>query len=1346
MNKGAGVVYEFGDFRLDPALRILLHNGEPVTVWPKVFDTLLLLLQSGGRIVEKEELMQTLWPESFVEESNLTQNVFILRRILNDDRNGHSFIQTVHRRGYKFVASVRELEPSIIDNALSAGYWRGRSPFRGLQVFETEDAWLFFGRETETDELLAHLRRSPVLSVVGNSGSGKSSLIRAGLIPALEQGRFCPTGSPNQQWRIAVFRPSVAPLDYLAEVLPGQLIPELSLQERADFIRDCRAKLSAYVNGLRDVIAALAGTILEQAGPTRILLVADQFEEIFTLTNKRVERDRYIDALLTASRTDGPCPVHLVFALRADFYADCLEHAELGRAMAANQYNVGRMSHEQLRESIEKRLQLASGQAEAGLIDSLLEDVGLEPGNLALLEHALGQLWEKCGGFGCTLTNQAYAEIGRLRGALGRHADEIYAGLRDEEKKHLAKRIFLELVHVGDGAQDTRRRIPKADLHSLGNAEEVEGLLADLASSRLISTGEEDHESFVEVSHEALIREWPLLREWLTQNREDLRLERRLLQSAEEWNSLNRDRGALLQGARLAQAEEWLGRHAGVSSLLRGFVQASRAAREEAQERELAQEKTKAVRLRWFSIAVSFMLLLAIAAAWFTYREKTIEKSRAMAAQSGEMLSRDHGQALDLAIRSWETARTEEARLAVSKAVSQPLAVLKHDGPVMSAFFSPDGRYVVSASYDHTACVWDAADGHLLFTLRGHTDKLHYATFSPNGQQIVTVSDDHTARVWSSIDGHLLFVLIGHSDKVWGAWFSPDGKRLATSSDDKTARIWDAGDGRLLLTLQAHSNTLGSAQFSPDGLLIVTTSWDHTARVWNAIDGRMLMIFEHSSEVLNAAFSPDSKRIVTGTFDGTLHVWSSISGKHLFNIQHGGRISGVVYSRDGQRIISVSHNSFGLSVWNAADGHLLFNMAGNPSDDVALSPDGSRIVTAGLDHIARIWNSTDGHLLATLEGHSGALRNAAFSPDGQRVITASEDQTARIWSTMSARSLATLEAHTNYISYVTFSGDGRRILTASWDNSARVWSGTDGRPLVVLQGHTDKINMAQFSPDGRRVVTTSHDDTARIWNSGDGRLLAIVRHSALTWGAQFSPDGRSFVTASYDHMARVWNTADGSLLAVLKGHTDAVTNAQFSPDGQHILTASNDHTARIWNAADGQLLFTLQGHTERVTTARFSPDGQRIVTTSNDHTARVWNSADGRLIATLQGHADKIVSARFSPDSQRIVTASFDNTARLWDAATGWLLLTLQGHKDVVATAQFSPDGQRILTTSQDSTARLWSVADGRLLVILHGHTNPIYSAEFSPDGQRIVTGSLDSTARVWQIITLDDVSRILAH
>ncbi|HXB21393.1 MAG TPA: winged helix-turn-helix domain-containing protein [Candidatus Solibacter sp.] len=1361
------LIYSFGEFRVDLGQRLLLRNGQAVAVTPKCFDTLVFLVENHGRLLQKEEMLTALWPESHVEERNLNQQVYALRRILGDDRNGNSFIQTVPRRGYKFVASVTRIEngaPGGAQSSPQADYWNRHTPFRSLQAFEPEDGWLFFGRGPETDELVERLGRCPILVVAGNSGCGKSSLLRAGLVPALLQGRFRHEGLPVESWRIAVFRPSGAPFDYLAEVLTSQLAPELSLKEQAEFIAECRSKFPFEKEALRNAVGALANVTAEgaKAGQTHVLLVADQFEEIFTLTGKRETRDRYINALLAAVQPGGAVSVHLVLALRADFYAQCLEHMELSRCLGTNLYNVPRMGREQLRESIERRLQLAAAQAEPGLIDSLLEEVGAEPGNLALLEHALGQLWDTCGGFGCTLANRAYAEIGRLRGALGRHADAVYTSLGDDRVKRLAQKIFLELVHLGEddnagNVTDTRRRAAKMALISLGGAEEVEQLLARLVASRLIATGGSEQETFVEVSHEALIREWPALREWIAVHRDSLRLERRLRQAADEWEIVKRDPGALLQGARLAQGEEWLARSPEAPSLLQEFLQAGLAARDEAARKALAAQKKAALHLRWFSCALALLLLAAMGTVWYTYRLQLIEKSRALAAQAEEMRGRDQGQALGLAIRGWRTAKTDEARLAVTKAFPQLVATLNHAAGVESAVFSSDGQRILTASDDHTARLWSSKDGRLLATLVGHTDKILYAEFSPDGQRIVTASFDHTARVWSAADGRLLVSLQGHTDKVEDARFSPDGGRIVTASWDHTARVWSSADGRLLGTLQGHTDYLYRAIFSPDGQRIVTGSQDHTARVWSGLDYALLATLAgHSEAVVDAGFSPDGRRIVTCAWDHTARVWSSADGRLLAVLQHDGGVRRATFSPDSRRIAtgSVDHTA---RVWDSEHGRLLVTLQGHTSAvwHITFSPDGRLILTDSDDSTARVWNSVNGRLLATLQvpagtsfapGDSNALPwFSAFSPDGRLVVAALGDPAARIWDIgASGDMMALLRGHTITVMGAIFSPHGERIITRSADHTARVWNSVDGRLLATIK-HTAPVLAAQFSPDGQRVVTASDKDrVARVWNSADGRLLATLEGSMdVVWQAQFSPDGQRIVTSSKDHTARVWNSADGRLLATIK-HTAQVWAAQFSPDGQRIVTAYSDRTARVWDSTDGHLLTTLEGHADTVLSAQFSPDGQRIVTASKDHTARVWSSADGHLVITLEGHTDSISSAQFSPDGQRIVTAS-KNTAWVWSSADGRLLTTLEGHKDVIWRTQFSPDGRRIVTASSDHTARLWDSSAGRLLATLQGHTQLIQDVAFSPHGQRIVTASADQTARVWRLLTLGDIEQILA-
>jgi WD40 repeat protein/DNA-binding winged helix-turn-helix (wHTH) protein len=1357
MDQQTQPVYEFLGFQLDVGQRVLTRGGNLIALTPKAFDVLLFLVQNSGRVLDKDELMKAIWPDSFVEEGNLSQNIFVLRKILGDT-HGDSPIQTIPRRGYKFVGSVKQLDvPASTGNAngsadsfLSAEYWSAHSPFRGLRIFEPDDAWLFFGRDSETEDLLSRLGRSSTMAVIGNSGCGKSSLIRAGLIPALRAGRFCYGEIPVDSWRVAIVRPSEAPFDYLAEVLPTQLAPELSLREQVDFVADCRNKLPVGGEALRNAISVLANAAAtRESHHARILLVVDQFEELFTLTAKHDVRQRYIDALLAAGRWDSYVSIHVLLLLRADFYSHCLEYPGLSRCLEMNLYNVPRMTHDQLRKNIEKRLALAGAHAEPGLIDSLLDDVGSEPGDLALLEHALTQLWERCGGFGCTLTNTAYTVIGRLRGALSAHADQVCGAITDAAQQHLAQRIFLELVHLGEGAPDTRRRIRKQELLSLGLPEEVEPLLARLTASRLITMGGVGRETFAEVSHEALIREWSTLREWITQNREELQLERRLGQAAQEWESLNRDTGALLQGARLAQSEDWLVRHPAALAPLREFIQASVAVRAEIEERELRKQKIAATRLRRFSFILVVLLFVALIAMWAVHSHQVLAESQALLAQSEAMLTRDPGQALNLAVRSWNMSRTQETYIALTKALPQTLSILNHDNRVLNAVFSPDGQRILTASEDNTARMWNTADGRLLAVLSGHLDRVHCAIFSPEGQRILTTSDDHTARIWNTADGTLEAILKGHTREVRSAAFSSNGLHILTASYDETVRIWNTA-GRLLGVIHS-GNSIQSAAFSPDGQRIVTASANPaspTVQVWRTADSHLLATLRgHTNSINYAEFSPDGQRIVTASSDNTARVWNALDGRLLVTVYHDGGVWHATFSPDGRRIVTASYDHT-ARVWNTADGHLLATLhhEGRVAH-VCFSPDGLRIITASYDHTARVWNTADGRLLATLQGHTDVVWKVLSSPDGRRILTASFDHTVRIWNIAGGYLLSTLQGHTDRIITGTFSPDGQSIVTASGDHTARIWNANQGQLRATLRGHTDIVLTAVFSPDGRHIVTASFDHTARIWSADDGRLLAILQgHTGAVNHAKFSPDGQRIVTAGADHTARIWNTADGRLLTILQGHTDAVKHAEFSPDGQRIVTAGADHTARVWSTADGLLMATLQGHTDVVIGATFSPDSQRIVTASRDHTARIWNAADGHLLATLQGHTSAVWMPTFSPDGQRIMTCSTDHTARIWDSTDGHLLFTLQGHTDRVFFATFSPDGQRIVTASDDHTARVWNAADGHLLAALQGHSDAVWSAMFSPDGQYILTTSHDLTARIWRVLTLDDIPKILVQ
>jgi len=1205
-----------------------------------------------------------------------------------------------------------------------------RRPYRGLKPVDFPDAGVFFGRDADLVRARDHLTElcdrggRCLVILLGASGSGKSSFLRAGLLPRLarDDRRFLP---------LPILRPRGAAMwgdeGLLVALETANLQAGLSVT-RAALRADLEAGGAGFLHRLADLRSATARDLPKDAKPPTLVVPIDQAEELFTtvhgdwLGETGAAEAGLLLARLGEILRHGPEALALV-TIRSDAY-EPLQIAEALTGVPQVPFNLPPLSTADYRSVIEgpARRTTDAGRPltlEPGLATALLADAqGADA--LPLLGFTLERLYVEHGGTGA-LTLADYEAFGGVQGSIEAAVAEAFAdpdaaphiAVDVAEREVLLKRAFVpHLMGVNEvNGEPVRRTARLADLPA-----EASGLIERLIGRRLLVVDRRVLESgteatVIEVAHEALLRRWPILRRWHDQEREALQTQQEIARASSAWsqNACGAD-WLVHRGTHLADAEAVARRKdfaVVFADVPRAYLDSCRQAEDtkrDAEARLLARQRAMQ---RRGGVLLMVVAIVTLAGGWSVVsgrRNLARQKSKLIITNAKEAFESGHyDRAMRLALATsqggWFASLSVDADIQLGRAAFSYLQAAQltgYKGWVTSAAFSPDGNYIVTASEDNAARVWKLGEDGAWHSvaLEGHQGFVCSAAFSPVGVHIVTASEDGTARVWNlGEDGAWHSVALeGNQGTVLSAAFSPVGARIVTASMDGTARVWSPGedDAWHSVTLEGHQDVVTSAAFSLDGARIVTASLDKTARVWDL---------------------------------GKDGVWHSV----------------------------------------ALEGHqdILFS--------AAFSPDGARIVTASLDKTARVWSlGEDGawHNVA-LEDHRGVVASAAFSPDGARIVTASWDKTARVWSLDEddAWHSVALEGHQDLVILAAFSPDGARIVTASRDKTARVWSlGEDGAwNSVALEGHQDVIRSAVFSPDGARIVTASWDKTARVWSLGkDGAWHSptgwppndgintekvgadtLEGHRGPVTSVVFSPDSARIVTASQDRTIRLWSQgADGTWYSVvLEGHRGPVTSAVFSPDGARIVTASQDRTVRLWSQGTDGTWYSvvLEGHRYPVTSAAFSPDGARIVTTSEDNTVRVWGLGedDAWHNVALKGHQRVVFSAAFSPDGVRIVTAAGDRIVRVWSQGEDdtWTSVALEGHQDAIYSAAFSSDGARIVTASSDRTARVWSQGeDGTWTSIALESNYSVHSAAFSPDGARIVTAPYDNTARVWSV------------
>ncbi len=1023
------------------------------TIAQQLGKRLFVLLLDGAKRADVEASMKEIW--QLVDLSS------------GDDHSGREVTlpdETKTRHVYFSRSALARLREGLKKAGLDPQSFPwppsdepNRAPYRGLVPLESQDAGIFFGREAPITELLAQLRglreAAPprFLAILGASGAGKSSFLRAGILPRLarDDRHFLP---------LPVIRPERAVLsgsNGLVECL-WTLRRERNLNWSRRQIEEAVATGASALQALLQELAqhcqvpAWDGS---QPQPPSLMLAIDQAEELFQAEGAE-QAGRFLSLLAELLQADTP-KIIVLCTIRSDSY-EPLQSAPALTDITQRVFSLPPMPHGAFRQVIEAPVALLKHsprplRIEPQLTEALLRDIaeGGAKDALPLLAFTLERLYVDYSADG-QLSLKDYQDLGRIAGAIQK---AVAAALdqaqrnpklpndRDECLKLLRRGLIPWMAGI-----DRRTNLPYRKVALLDQVpEKARALIEHFVEFRLLAKDKNsDGEITVEPAHEALLRQWTTLKGWLEEDTAALATLESVRAASRDWDANERRAEWLTHSAGRLEDAVALNQRADLAASLdqvdRDYLTECRASESERRDRELrqAEEKAEAAqraarqakaaqrRARLVSAAMALLFVLALVGGWQAWERTQIAQAAEAKAQAG--LKQAAERALGRAREQFALNEALNAAAYLAESVSFDASLASNDAALATQQIAPAGPDAVLE----------------------HQGELIRAVFSPDGTRVVTASWDNTARLWDAQSGEALGVPLKHERVVLSAAFSPDGTRVVTASLDNTARLWDAQSGQALGAPLQHENVVSSAAFSPDGTRVVTASWDYTARLWEAQSGQALGApLQHEREVSSAAFSPDGTRVVTASRDNTARLWDAQSGQALG--------------------APLKHENWVLSA--------------------AFSPDGTRVVTASLDNTARLWDAQSGQALGAPLKHKGTVWSAAFSPDGTRVVTASRDGTARLWDAQSGQALGAPLKHENVVVSAAFSPDGMRVVTASSDNTARLWDAQSGQALGAPLKHENEVLSAAFSPDGTRVVTSSNDGTARLWDAQTAAAL-----------------------------------------------------------------------------------------------------------------------------------------------------------------------------------------------------------------------------------------------------------------
>lgn len=1175
------------------------------------------------------------------------------------------------------------------------------NPFPGLRPFEFDESHLFFGRDGQSEQLIEKLGQNRFLAIVGTSGSGKSSLVRAGLLPALFGGMMPSAGSA---WHVALLRPGNDPVGNLAQALcSADAFGSDDADNRQLQVAITEATLRRGRLGLVEAVRQSNMPVTEN-----LLVIADQFEELF-----RIEADARDDALennkaafvklLLAAAAQPELPIYVALTMRSDYLGDCAQFQDLPEAINESQYLVPRMTRDQRREAVAGPVAVGGAEITPRLVNRLLNDVGDDPGQLPILQHALMRTWEEwrakqfeVGGRrhaevhnGVAIDLCCYEAVGGMARALSLHADEAFAELNERQRK-IAEKMFKRLTEKGADNREGRRPASVAELCAVAEADEIDVVaIIEIFRRRqrsflTASTSPKGNaESLVDISHESLIRGWQRLNVWVNEEAQSARIYRRLAETA----VLNNKGEARLWGdpdlqLALNWREQqqpnrvWARRYHRNFHLAMHFLEKSSAIREEeARERE-RQRASKLRRLYFTATILGVAFILTLIALFYALRQRQVAEERQVTIRGLY-----YNSSINLARDAFARGDTGWGRRLLADFLvdldglrgfewyhfwlryPRELATLKgHGRQVLAVAFSPDGKRLAIGDYSGNVKLWDVVNATESVAVKAHKAAVFSAVFSPDGKRLASGGTDGIVKLWEIGNPDSVAIARPHGSEVRAVAFSLDGKRLLSGGTDGTVKVWDAGNGQELAKYKVDEGAVSAVAVSVDGKWLATGSENGWAKLWNlGSSTEVARLDGKGNRILTVTFSSDSKRLAVGSEDGT--VWLCETGAEL--------------------------------------NPKILRWLRTPIRALAFSLDGLRLATGGGDGAVRLWEANSGQELATLQGFTDQVRAVTFSPNG-------------------------------------------KLAGGSADGIVKLWEISESNEIATLKGHQLPVKSLAYFPDGKRLASASEDGTIKLWKVADviEQPMTVTISGGTVRAVAVSPDGKKLASAGAGGVVRLWDALTGRELAALRGHGNYVSTVAFSHDGKWLASGGEDGKVILWDTRNRQPQATLKDLGMPVWSVAFSPDGQRLAAGIADGTINLWAVNSGEESARLKGHTDQVRTLAFSPDGKRLASGSDDLMAKLWDVSSGREVATLRGHVAPVSSVAFSHDSRRLASAGKDGRVKLWKTLDGQEIVTLKSEGSPVWAVAFSPDGKSLASGGEDQNVRLWFAATIEEVAR----